>query len=147
MYRRILVAVDGSRTAESALDEAVKLARESEGRLLIVHAVDEGVLIGSEYANPAEIWNSMVEAGRKILDKARAASSHAGVKADIKLIEIAGLGRRVPEAIAEEADAWPADVIVVGTHGRHGLSRVFMGSVAEGIARVSTKPVLLIRGQ
>jgi nucleotide-binding universal stress UspA family protein len=147
MYRRILVAVDGSHTSEIALHEAVNLAKEMEGQLLIVHAVDDGVLIGSEYANPAEIWSSMVEAGRKILDKAHAAASRAGVKADVKLIEIEGLGRRVPEAIAEEADAWPADIIVVGTHGRHGLSRVFMGSVAEGIARVSTKPVLLIHGQ
>lgn len=48
--------------------------------------------------------------------------------------------------IAAEADAWPADLIVIGTHGRRGLSHLLLGSIAEGVARVATKPVLLIRG-
>ena len=48
--------------------------------------------------------------------------------------------------IEEEANRWPADLIVIGTHGRRGIRRVFLGSVAEGVARISSKPVLLIRG-
>ena len=50
------------------------------------------------------------------------------------------------DLIEEEANRWPADLIVIGTHGRRGIRRVFLGSVAEGLARISSKPVLLIRG-
>jgi nucleotide-binding universal stress UspA family protein len=89
----------------------------------------------------------MAKSGRDILEKAAAAVAEAGLETDTKLIEINTPGRRIPEVIAEEADAWPADLIVVGTHGRRGLSHVFLGSVAEGIVRVSAKPVLLIRGK
>jgi nucleotide-binding universal stress UspA family protein len=148
MYKQIMVAVDGSHTSELALREAVNLAKALDSRLRLVHAVDEigSTLYSAEYANPAEIWETMVKTGRDILGKAAAATAEAGVQADTKLVEINTLGRRIPQVIVEEADAWPADLIVVGTHGRRGLSHVFLGSVAEGIVRVSTKPVLLIRG-
>jgi nucleotide-binding universal stress UspA family protein len=56
------------------------------------------------------------------------------------------LGPRIHDAIEEEAVRWPADLIVIGTHGRRGFRRLLLGSVAEGLIRVSTKPVLLIRG-
>lgn len=148
MYRRILAAIDGSHTSELALREAINLAKSLASQLRIVHAVDEVNLNwDAEYADPTEIWHAMAETGRDILNKAAATVAEAGLKADTKLIEIDTLGRRIPEVIAEEAEAWPADLIVVGTHGRRGLSHVFLGSVAEGIVRVATKPVLLIRGK
>jgi nucleotide-binding universal stress UspA family protein len=53
----------------------------------------------------------------------------------------------MPEAIATEAEVWPADLIVIGTRGRRGLSCLLLGSVAEGVVRVANKPVLLIREQ
>lgn len=147
MYKRILVAVDGSNTSELALQEAVKLAKVFGAQLRIVHAVDEVILNwDAEYANPAEIWEAMAKTGRDILDKSVALAGASGIQVDSKLIEINTLGHRIPQAIVEEAEAWPADLIVVGTHGRRGLSHVFLGSVAEGVVRVATKPVLLIRG-
>jgi nucleotide-binding universal stress UspA family protein len=149
MYKRIMVAVDGSHTSELALHEAINLAKALEGRLRLIHAVDEISTnwYAGGYANPAEIWEAMAKSGRDILEKAAATVAEAGLETDTKLIEINTPGRRIPEVIAEEADAWPADLIVVGTHGRRGLSHVFLGSVAEGIVRVSAKPVLLIRGK
>jgi nucleotide-binding universal stress UspA family protein len=63
------------------------------------------------------------------------------------MAEIETIGHRVADVIAAEAAAWPADLIVVGTHGRRGVNRLLLGSVAEGVARVATRPVLLIRGQ
>ncbi len=63
---------------------------------------------------------------------------------EASLIETAG--RRVPGAIVEEARRWGADLIVVGTHGRRGLDRLLLGSVAEGVARMSPVSVLLVRG-
>lgn len=146
MYKSILVAIDGSQTSERALKEAIHLAKGLGGRLLIVNVVDEVNFNWAEYPNLTEIWDALVASGRALLDKAAATAAEAGVAADTRLVELDKLGDRVPEALAREADAWPADLIVVGTHGRRGLSHVFLGSVAEGIVRVATKPVLLIRG-
>ena len=55
--------------------------------------------------------------------------------------------RHIYDVIEEVATEWPADLIVIGTHGRSGIRRLLLGSVAEGLTRVSSKPVLLIRGE
>jgi nucleotide-binding universal stress UspA family protein len=148
MFKRILVAVDGSHTAEQALQEAIKLAKELRAQLRIVHAVDVVNLnLNIEFPNPAEISDAMTKSGREILRKAGAVASEAGIPVETRLIEIDTLGHRIPEMIAADAEAWPADLIVICTHGRRGLSHLFLGSVAEGLVRVATKPVLLIRGK
>jgi nucleotide-binding universal stress UspA family protein len=148
MYQNILVAIDGSHTSKLALQEAIKLAKALNGQLRIVHAVDIVTLNwDAEYANPAEMWGAMLKTGQEALRKAETTGRAAGVKTETKLIEIDTLGQRIPEVIAEEAEAWPADVIVIGTHGRRGISHIFLGSVAEGVVRIATKPVLLIRGK
>ena len=113
MFKRILVAVDGSDVAELALDESIKLARKLQVQLRNAGAV----------------------------------ASQAGIPVETGLIEIDTLGQRIPETIVADAEAWPADLIVVGTHGRRVMSHLFLGSVAEGGVRVATKPVLLIQGQ
>ena len=147
MFKRILVAVDGSHTSELALREAIKLAGEVRAQLRIVHVVDNVNLnLSAEFPNPSEIWDAMIKGGQAILHKAGAAANAAGVAVESGLIEIDTLGHRIPEMIAADADAWPADLIVIGTHGRRGLSHLLLGSVAEGVVRVATKPVLLIRG-
>jgi nucleotide-binding universal stress UspA family protein len=88
----------------------------------------------------------LAKTGQDILDKAGAVAREAGVSAETALIKIDTLGQRIPQMIAADAEAWPADLIVIGTHGRRGLSHLFLGSVAEGVARVASKPVLLFRG-
>ena len=148
MYKHIFVAVDGSHTSELALKEAINLAKALKGQLRLVHVVDElgSTLYNPEYSKSIEISESIINTGRDILEKAAATAAHSGIPTDTKLIEIKTIGHRISEVIAQEAEAWPADIIVLGTHGRRGLSRIFLGSVAEGIVRVSAKPVLLIRG-
>jgi len=148
MYKRILVAVDGSDTSQLALQEAINLTKESVGQLRIVHVVDEVTFdLYQEVVDPGEIQKAITKAGEAILSKAEIAVRAAGVKTETRLLEIEKLGRRVPDLIAQEADAWPADLIVIGTHGRHGFNHLLMGSVAEGVVRIATKPVLLIRGK
>ena len=148
MYKRILVAVDGSDTSQLALQEAVNLTKESGGQLRIVHVVDDVSLdLYREVVDPGEIQKAITKSGEAILSKAQTAVRAAGVKAETRLLEIQKLGRRVTDMIAQEADAWPADLIVIGTHGRHGFNHLLMGSVAEGVVRIATKPVLLIRGK
>ncbi len=148
MYKSILVAIDGSRTSELALKEAIQFAKAVDARLRLVTVVDKVNLNWpTEFPNPAVIWDALTAGGQALLDKAASTVADAGVEVDTRLFEIEKLGDRIPDILAREADAWPADLIVVGTHGRRGLSHLFMGSVAEGIVRVATRPVLLVRGK
>jgi len=148
MFKRILVAVDGSDTAEQALLEAINLAKEHQAQLRIVHAVDiVNLNLSTEFPQSSEISDAMTRNGRDILRKAEAVARGAGIPVETRLIEIDTLGHRIPEMISADAEAWPADLIVICTHGRRGVSHLFLGSVAEGVVRVATKPVLLIRGK
>ena len=148
MFKRILVAVDGSHAADQALQEAINLAKELQAQLRIVHVVDiVNINLGAEFPNSSEISDAMTRNGREILRKAEAVTREAGISVVTRLIEIDTLGHRIPEMIAADAEAWPADLIVICTHGRRGLSHLFLGSVAEGVVRIATKPVLLIRGK
>jgi nucleotide-binding universal stress UspA family protein len=148
MFKRILVAVDGSHTADQALQEAIKLAREMQAKLRIVHAVDTvNINLDTEFPDPAAMSDAAIEFGQRTLRNAEAVAKKSGIATESHLIEIHTLGHRVAEVIASDADAWSADLIVLCTHGRKGLSRLLLGSVAEGVVRVATKPVLLIRGK
>ena len=148
MFKRILVAVDGSETAELALQEAIKLAGELKAQLRLVYVVDVvNINMGADFPYPPEISEALAKTGRDILDKAGTVARYSDVPVETRLIEIDSLGQRIPETIVKEAEDWPADVIVIGTHGRRGLSHLFLGSVAEGVVRAATKPVLLIRAQ
>lgn len=146
MFKRILVAVDASDTSGLALETALGLAAEANAALRIVHAVDvSNVNLGAEYLDYPQVSESLVKSGRDILATAQAKAATAGCEADTGLVVIDSLGQRLPEAIASDADAWAADLIVIGTHGRRGLSRLFLGSIAEGVVRVASQPVLLVK--
>lgn len=145
MYKRILVAVDGSDTSNAGLRHAIRLAKNVQARLRLIHVADE-VTVNVETAYALEDFGSAIRrAGERILEKARAHAAKAGIQPETKLLEIQTLGRRISDSIVEEAGRWPADLIVVGTHGRRGFSHLFLGSVAEGVVRISATPVLLIR--
>ncbi|MGE4244063.1 universal stress protein [Ramlibacter sp.] len=143
-YRRILVPVDGSRTSNKALVAALELARERGGSVRVVHALDELALVaGLEYS--AVVMQAAREQADKALDDALAIVKAAGVEGDSRLIDAPG--QRLGEAVAAEAAAWKADLVVVGTHGRRGIGRILLGSGAESVIRMSAVPVLVIRGE
>jgi nucleotide-binding universal stress UspA family protein len=147
MFKRIVVAVDSSETGELALETAIRLALDLQARLRIVHAVDTAnINLGAEFLDRSSISASLVKTAEELLAKAQQTATAAGVEVETGLLTIDTLNKRIPEVVVEDADAWLADVIVVGTHGRRGLSRLFLGSVAEGLVRLATTPVLLIRG-
>jgi nucleotide-binding universal stress UspA family protein len=127
---------------------AIGLATESQAQLRIVHVVDTAnINIGAELADQYKVSASLVDNAQKILNPAERIADAAGVAAEASLITIDALNKRIPEAITEDAEAWSADLIVIGTHGRRGFTRLLLGSVAEGVARLATKPVLLVRGK
>jgi len=146
MYSKILAAVDESETSRHALKQAIELARNLSAKLRIVHAVDMSWLpIGAEIAiDTGAISAARRGAGEKIIAAARETARQAGFDAEVELIETDTPGQRVAEAIAEEVSRWPADLVVLGTHGRRGFQRLILGSVAEQIARLSAVPVLLV---
>jgi nucleotide-binding universal stress UspA family protein len=146
MYRRILVALDGSETSIRALTASLNLARQGGGRVRMVHVVEELAYLGGfdPYgASSGDLIKVIRENGEKVLANGLAAAQSAGVEADTVLYD--NFGERLPEAVADAAKQWNADLIVVGTHGRHGIGRVLMGSGAEQIIRLSPVPVLVIR--
>jgi nucleotide-binding universal stress UspA family protein len=83
--------------------------------------------------------------GQKLIDDGSVPALAAGIQYDSKCITT--FDKQIYDLIDEEAQSWPADLIVIGTHGRRGIRRLLLGSVAEGLARISNKPILLIRGQ
>lgn len=148
MYKHILAAVDGSHTSNLALKEAVKLTKGQDALLRIVHVVDETPAYSMTDAPfPISAYQKVMrEAGEKVLAECASGIETAGIKFETKCIVIDSLVKRICEAISEEAKSWPADLVVIGTHGRHGFDRLLLGSVAEGVIRIATKPVLIIRG-
>ena len=149
MYKRILVAVDGSSTSDAALQQALELARDKQARLRVVHVIDSpydypDALYGFVPGDLEELKQAWQKLGREILDRALAAARQAGVEPESALLELAG--RRVSTTIVDEATRWGADLIVVGTHGHRGLDRLLLGSVAEGVSRTAPISVLLVRG-
>ena len=148
MYKRILVPVDGSPTSSLGLAEATRLAKLTQARLLLVFLVEPlpYALAGEGYgAMTAAIVGMMSEAGRKVLNDAQHRVEADGVEVETKLIE--RMDARLSDCIAEQVDAWRADLVVIGTHGRRGVQRMLLGSDAEQIVRTSTVPVLLVRGE
>ena len=146
MYRRILVALDGSETSMRALTASLNLARQGGGRVRLVHVVEELAYLGGfdPYgASSGDLVKVIRENAAKVLATGLAAAGSAGVEADTVLYD--NFGERLPEAVADAARQWNADLIVVGTHGRRGMGRVLMGSGAEQIIRLSPVPVLVIR--
>ena len=146
MYKRILVAVDGSGTSDLALDEAIRLAKDQQAELRIVHALDQVALVLDTPYVLQEFLDAARKAGEEILERARIRAEEAGLQADTRLAGTESFGERIATLVNTTAVEWPADLIVIGTHGRRGFSNVLMGSVAMGVVRTANVPVLLVRG-
>ena len=146
MYKRILVAVDGSKTSNFALKEAMKLAKEQRAILRLIHVVDETPVYAMAEAPYSidEYQKTVRDAGRKELAKCADRVKSARLKVDTKLLVT--ITQSIGDVINKEAKRWSAGLIVIGTHGRRGLNRLFLGSVAERVVRSAAKPVLIIRG-
>lgn len=142
MYKRILVPFDGSDTSREALDSAIQLARESGGRLRIIHSLDE-LRYMTPYDYTVEVLETARSSANAALAQALELTMAAGVVAETALLE--GLDLRLGDVVADDARAWSADLVVVGTHGRRGVGRVLLGSGAEQIIRQAPVPVLAVR--
>jgi nucleotide-binding universal stress UspA family protein len=142
-FRRILVATDFTETSGRALDWAIELAARLGASVTVVHAYEIPVL---GFPDGALIATSDVAA--RISGGAQAAlgntvEEHRGRGVPIDGILREGAAWEEIEAVADSIDA---DLIVIGTHGRRGLTRALLGSVAEKVVRTSRRPVATIQG-
>lgn len=148
MFNRILVPVDGSSPSDHALATACAMAKGNGAQLRLVHVVHQSAYwTGYDPAGGAagQMLQAMQDAAKAVLDEAAKRARDAGVAAETQLIDGSGVGGRLGEAVARIASTWPADLIVVGTHGRSGPSRLLLGSGAEQIIRLAPVPVLVTR--
>ncbi|RZT39105.1 universal stress protein [Cupriavidus agavae] len=147
MYERILVAVDGGPSSELAISQAVGLARELGSEVKILFVVDDSeFFFDAACIDPQDILRGLMEVGRKALAGAARRFESAGVRVLTELAEKPVSPGNISGTIVARAEQWPADLVVMGTHGRRGVRRLIMGSVSEGVVARSARPVLLIRG-
>ncbi|QEZ44407.1 universal stress protein [Cupriavidus oxalaticus] len=148
MYQRILLAVDGSHSSDLALSQAIAIAAATGAEVKALFVVDDSdVYFEAGYFDPREVANQQISYGGKALDAATARLSQAGIRCHAQLDEKPVAPGRISTTIAVEADKWNADMIVMGTHGRRGVRRLLMGSVAEGVLSQTSKPLLLVRSE
>jgi nucleotide-binding universal stress UspA family protein len=145
MYGKILVPVDGSETSKRGLTVACRLAKEPGAKLRCLFVIDEHYLTANYmgFMYLPDLIYKLRDNGKEILDAASEQARMSGVKVESVLRESAE--RRVSDMIIDEAKTWAADLIVMGTHGRRGLSHLALGSDAESVVRNSPVPVLLVR--
>ncbi len=136
MYKRILVAVDGSETAKRALAEAENIAKTYDATLRIVYPTVHTIEGDMEAAK---------KTGHEILDQAKSSVSILNFETQL-LVPETGFGlTSITEAIAAAVADWDADLVVVGTANRRGLERFFVGSVAEQLIAKVDSSILLVR--
>lgn len=144
--RRVLHPTDFSRASTAAFKRAVEMAKGNRAELLLVHVMVPAVpLMGDGYVSP-KVYEDLEAAARsaaqkqlrKLVDRAK----QAGARVTGLLLE--GVAH---ERIAQAARARKADLVVIGTHGRTGFAKLFLGSVASRVLAVSPCPVLTVRGK
>jgi nucleotide-binding universal stress UspA family protein len=144
--RRILHPSDFSTVSNAAFAKAVEIAKADGAELVVVHILTPvGPLIGDGYVSPRtfeELERAAREQGRKRLDALAARAKKAGVRVTSVLAE------GVPwQEIVRLVRSKRADLLVMGTHGRSGLAKFFLGSVAERVVASSPCPVLTVRSR
>ena len=143
-FHRILMATDFTAASDPALDEAIEMAKGNGTELLIAHAYQSPVMLPEQTVSPEtyEQWDrdlrtDVLQRLQPLLEKARAGGNH---------VPRAGPLGAPHEAIAEAAKESDADLIVMGTHGRKGVSRFFIGSVASRVISTAPCPVMTVGG-
>jgi universal stress protein A len=146
-YSRILHATDYSKASARALEEAVALARQNHAELLVLHVIDPvAPYVAGEDIGGAELYMKLEETTKQeaetsmknLLEKLRK------LKVNAKSLLLRGSAH---DQIVKAAKSRRANLVVIGTHGRTGLSKLLMGSVANKVVSTAHCPVLTVRGK
>lgn len=141
MYDTILLPTDGSGPSEDARDHAIGLAAAYDATLHTVYVVDDDALRAARIDSDVVVSGFETE-GESLVGEVAAAAAEAGIDCETAVVH-----GHPHEVINEYAAEHGVDLIVMGTHGRHGVSRFLLGSVTERVVRTSDVPVLTVRSE
>jgi nucleotide-binding universal stress UspA family protein len=145
VLKKIMVATDGSELVKRAVDFAIEIAKLSDAKLYAVHVIS----LGGDLLIPSrdKEWKTTIEEQLTIEGKkATAYVENAGRAANVEVESIILEGKPANE-ILDFAERSDIDLIVMGTHGKTGIQRFFIGSVSENVVRHSKRAVLVVRGE
>ncbi|NUF15252.1 universal stress protein [Acinetobacter lactucae] len=144
LYQHILVPIDGSETSMVAMKEAIKLGKALNSKITVVQVMALDPYIADAYVKTGQT-NDLIERTRTylldILEQAKQQFFNEGITVETKLLE----GFVVHEEIIQAAQDLNADLIVMGSHGRTGVRKLVLGSVAQKVLGESHIPVLIVR--
>jgi nucleotide-binding universal stress UspA family protein len=140
--KKILIAIDGSPIAARAAGVGIELARSLRAEVAFIHVVDPVSCTIPEGGVPASELLASAERESKTL----LADYRDRVSLDPPALEFPRVGKPA-DMIVRSAEEWPADMIVIGSHGRGGIGRLLLGSVAEVVMRQAPCPILVVRAQ
>lgn len=143
-YQHILVPVDGSPTSLVAVEHAINFAKTLNSKITLVQVLTLDPYIAAEYLSSTQT-NDLIERARKsILDNLATAEqkfTEAGITVDVQLLE----GQVIQNELLKAAKSLNVDLIIMGSHGRTGLKKLFLGSVTQNILSETDIPVLVVR--
>ncbi len=143
LYKKILIATDGSEYTKNAVDNGIELAKNTEAKLYTIYVIDTAAFASI----PMDAaWESMYELLKQEGDEA---TKHVAERAQAEGLEVDRFtveGHPADEII-KFAEKNSINLIVMGTLGKSGLDRFLLGSVAEKVVRTSRIPVLVVRGK
>ena len=144
MFKHILIPVDGSPTAQKAVETAAGLAKAFGSSVTAIYVIDPYPFtgLGSDFAyGQAEYLSAAAIEAKEATQAAHKVLQTAGISVSISVVEAHAAWRGILETAAKVG----ADLIVMGSHGRHGLEKMVLGSVAQRVLSHSTLPVFVVR--
>lgn len=145
MFSTIMVPLDGSEAAESALPVAIGLLGSQPGELLLVRALDIPEFVTAtrvEFSTLHDVFDQQQAEAEVYLQRVATPLRAQGLIVNTRVPH----GSPPSESLLQLAREQRVDVVVMTSHGRTGLARFFLGSVAEKVARHAPCPVLIVRG-
>jgi len=141
MYKKVVLAVDGSDVSKVAAKHAVNLAKQGGGTIIAVHVIPPIDVTDIETFRPDTVLEGLKKEGEKILSEVKDLAEREDVQIQIRIAD------GVPyDKICEVADESDADLIIMGSHGRTGIGKVFIGSVTERVInKTKCRPVLVVK--
>jgi nucleotide-binding universal stress UspA family protein len=141
MYKKIVLAVDGSEASTNAVKHAVELAKNNKSTLIALYVITPIDVTDIETFKPEMLHEGLKKEGEKILSEIKELAGKQGVEVQTRVED------GIPdEKICEVAGDSDADLIIMGSHGRTGFGKVFIGSITERvISKEKCRPVLVVR--
>jgi nucleotide-binding universal stress UspA family protein len=138
MYNRILIPTDGSEYSKEATDHGLALAKMIGAEVTALFVIDEGSILARNVPNVPNLAVTLEEEGNKAVAYIKVEGEKRRIKVKTR-IEMGSAAQVITKATRD------FDLVVMGTHGRSGVSKMVMGSVAEKVIRLAECPVLVVK--